>query len=187
MRRSTPRFAPVPQDQWTDKQREVMQPLVEARQVFNIFTTLARKPKALKAFLSWASYVLSRSSMPPRERELVILRVGYLCKSGYEWGQHVVIGKRAGLTEDEIVRIKQGPKAPGWSERDAALLQAADELKGDQYIADDTWARLVPHWNEEQLMDMVFVAANYVQVSTILNTFGIQLDPGLMLDPDLRK
>ena len=187
MRRTTPRFEPVPPEQWTDQQRDVLKPVADGRTPLNIFTTLARKPKALKAFLSWSSYVLMRSSLPPRERELVILRVGFLCKSGYEWGQHVPIGKRGGLTDEEIARIKGGATAAGWSAVDAALLRACDEMYADQYISDPTWTTLAEHFTEEQLMDTVFAAANYIQVSTILNTFGIQLDAGITLDPDLRK
>ena len=117
----------------------------------------------------------------------MILRVGYLCKAGYEWAQHVVIGRNAGLTEEEIERIKAGADAEGWSAGDAALLRATDELVEDHFIGDDTWAALARDagLDDRQRMDVVFTTGQYTQVSMMLNTFGVQLDEFLVADPDL--
>jgi 4-carboxymuconolactone decarboxylase len=185
MRLSEPRIAPVPESEWTDEQRTLLEPFVAQGRLYNIFTTLAHNPKALRAFLVWGTYTLTQSSLAPRERELVILRTGFLCKAGYEWAQHVRIGKRAGLTDSEIASIKIGPDAPGWSANDAALLRAADELQQGRFISDATWQALRGFLSQQQCMDLVFIAAQYTQVSMILNTFGVQLDSDLTLDPDL--
>jgi len=115
----------------------------------------------------------------------VILRTGFLCKSGYEFTQHTRIGLQAGLSGDEISRIKDGADA-GWSPAEAALIRACDELHADQFITDPTWADLGRHFSEKQCMDVVFTAAQYTQVSMFLNTFGVQLDEGQTLDPDLK-
>jgi len=186
MRLSEPRIAPVPEAEWTDEQRKVLEPFVAQGRLYNIFTTLARNPRALKAFLAWGTYTLNHSSLDPRQREIVILRTGFLCKSGYEWAQHVRIDKRAGLTDGEIANIKLGSDAPGWNAADAALLRAADELHRDHFISDATWKALSGFLTEQQRMDLVFLVGQYTQVSMILNTFGVQLDEGLTLDPDLR-
>jgi len=63
---------------------------------------------------------------------------------------------------------------------------AADELVGDHFISDGAWARLRAHFDEKQCMDVVFTVGQYTQVSMLLNTFGVQLDAGQTLDPDLR-
>ena len=119
------------------------------------------------------------STLVPRERELLILRIGWLCQAEYEWGQHVVFGKGAGLTDEEIARIKEGPDAEGWDPFDAALLRAADELHADALISDATWASLGERYNTQQLMDVVFTVGQYNMVSMALNTFGVQLDKGV--------
>jgi 4-carboxymuconolactone decarboxylase len=186
VRLSEPRIAPVPESEWTDEQRKVLEPFVAQGRLYNIFTTLAHNPKALRAFSIWGAYTLGQSSLAPREREIVILRTGFLCKAGYEWAQHVRIGKQAGLTDAEIANIKIGPDAPGWPARDAILLRAADELHRDRFISDATWKAMGEFLTQQQCMDLVFVAAQYTQVSMILNTFGVQLDSDLTLDPDLR-
>ncbi|HEY2886064.1 MAG TPA: carboxymuconolactone decarboxylase family protein [Rhizomicrobium sp.] len=184
MRTTTPRIAPLTDAEFNDEQKEMLAPM--GGRVLNIFRTLVREPKAFKGFLAWGNYVLSRrNALPEREREIVILRTGFLCKSGYEWTQHVIIGKRSGLSDDEIARLKKGAEA-GWSAADAALIRASDELHKDQFISDATWSALGKHFTQKQCMDVVFTVGQYTQVSMILNTFGIQLDEGQTLDPDLK-
>jgi len=187
MRLSAPRVAPLQDSELTDEQREALAPMsAGGGPVLNIFRTLARAPKALTRFNQWGGYVLSRrNSLPPREREIVILRVGFLCKSGYEFTQHTRIGLNEGLGADEIARIKAGADA-GWSPADAALIRAADELVGDHFVSDATWKALGEHFDDKQRMDVVFTAGQYTQVSMFLNTFGVQLDAGQTLDPDLK-
>lgn len=185
MRLTKPRIAPVQDADLTDEQKEILAPMGE--RVLNIFRTMVQAPKAAKGFLAWGNYVLSKKNdLPAREREIVILRIGYLCRSGYEWTQHTPIGIRAGLTEEEVARIKAGAEAPGWSPADQALLRASDELHHDQFITDAAWAALKAHFSDKQCMDVVFTAGQYTQVSMILNSFGVQLDAGQALDPDLK-
>ena len=186
MRLSEPRVAPLRDDELDDETRALLAPITVAGGAANIFRTLAREPAALRGFLAWGGYVLSRrNGLPERERELAILRVGYLSKSGYEWAQHVRIGLAAGLTEAEVRRVKLGPDASGWNEADRALLRAVDELHADRAIRDATWEELGRSFDDRQRMVIVFVIAQYSQVSMILNALGVQLDPGLSLDPDL--
>ena len=153
------------------------------RPIFNIFRTLAHHPKLMKRWLVFGNHVLSKSTLPPREREIVILRVGWLCEAEYEWGQHVLIGRESGLTEEEIFRITDGPDAEGWNARDCSLLRATDELKNDAFISDSTWAELVSFYDEQQLMDLVFTVGQYNLVSMALNTFGVQPEDGLPAFP----
>jgi 4-carboxymuconolactone decarboxylase len=186
MRTKTPRIPPLAAEQWSAEQAEILAPMGD-RPVLNIFRTMLNHPDALRGFLGWGNYVLSkRNSLPARERELVILRIGYLCRSGYEWTQHYGIGHRAGLSEAEIEAIKSGADASCWSEAERALLRGCDELHADQFISDATWQALAAHFSQKQCMDLVFTAGQYTQVSMLLNTFGVQLDEGQTLDPDLR-
>ena len=185
MRLSKPRIAPLSDVELSPEQAEALEAF-RPGPVLNIFRTLALAPKALTRFNTWGGYILSRrNDLPAREREIVILRTGFLCKSGYEFTQHTRIGLQAGLTDDEIGRIKTGAEA-AWSPADAALIRACDELHADQFITDPTWADLRRHFSEKQCMDVVFTAAQYTQVSMFLNTFGVQLDEGQTLDPDLK-
>lgn len=185
MRLSKPRIAPLSDAELTPEQAEALEPF-RPGPVLNIFRTLAHAPKALKRFNDWGSYVLSRrNDLPAREREIVILRTGWLCRSGYEFTQHTRIGLTSGLSKDEIQRIKAGAEA-GWSAADAVLIRASDELHADQFISDATWAELRRCYSEKQCMDVVFTAAQYTQVSMLLNTFGVQVEEGQAVDPEFK-
>jgi len=127
----------------------------------------------------FTNHVLFKSTVAPRERELVILRIGWLCRANYEWTQHVRVAMESGLTEEEIRRIAVGPGASGWEERDQLLLKATDELHADAFITDATWQGLSKYCSIQQMMDVVFAVGQYNLVSMAVNTLGVQLDPEL--------
>ena len=179
MRMSVPRIAPLADNELSAEAEEQLQPMRRGDRVFNIFRTLAHYPALMKRWLVFANHVLYKSTLSPRDRELAILRIGFLCRSGYEFNQHIVIGKQAGITDGEIERLKIGAAAEGWSDAERALLTATDELRRDAFVADATWADLNKHYNAQQLMDLVFAVGQYNMVSMVLNTFGVQLDQGL--------
>lgn len=174
MRLTKPRIEPLASEDLDDETKATF----GTRPALNIFRTLARHPKLLKRWMVFGNHVLNKSSLAPRERELVILRVGWLCQAGYEWGQHAVIARSAGLGDEEIERVADGPQAQGWSELDRILLRATDELHHDSFVSDDTWQRLAAHYDTPQLMDLVFTVGQYHLVSMALNSFGVQLEDG---------
>ena len=178
MRTSQPRIEPLSSDQWSEEAAEVMAPFVAIGRDINIFRTLANHPGLMRRWLVFGNHVLGKSTLSDRDRELVILRTGVLCRAVYEWGQHVPIARDAGLTDDEIRRIRTGPDAAEWSERDRLLLAAADELHDDAFVSDETWAALAAHLTTEQLIDLVFAVGQYTLVSMALNSFGVEPDEG---------
>ena len=186
MRLTAPRIAALDLEAIDAEQRAALEPVIGTGRVLNIFRTMARAPKALGSFLQWGGYVLSkRNSLLPRDRELAILRTGFNCKSGYEWTQHVPIGLDAGLTAVEVERIKSGPEAEGWEERDRAMLRVVDDLTRSFFVSDASWAALT-FFTDRQKIDLVFTIGQYTQVSMFLNSFGVQLDEGQVLDPALK-
>jgi len=187
MRLTTPRITPVEPENWTEEQLEALGMDIKALQasigspdkIFNIVKTLIRYPALFKAWLGFANHVLFNSSLEPRDREIVILRIGWLCQSGYEFGQHIVIGRDAGLNDGEIKAIAVGADAHNWSEAEQALIKATDELHADAFISDASFAELQEHFDEQQILDIVFAVGQYNMVSMALNTTGVQLDEGL--------
>jgi alkylhydroperoxidase family enzyme len=178
-RLASPRVEPLEESAWRPEQREVLERARVGNGVFNIFRTLVRHPKLLKRWLVFGNHVLNKSTLSPREREILILRIGWLCHSEYEWGQHVVIGKACGLTDDDLARIQDGPRAPELDPFEALLLQATDELYADAMISDATWRQLAERYDTRQLIDLIFTVGQYNLVSMALNSLGVPLDEGL--------
>jgi 4-carboxymuconolactone decarboxylase len=144
----------------------------------NIFTTLVRHPEL---FRTWTALleVLLNGSLPARDRELLVLRTGWNCRSEYEWGQHVVVGRRVGLTDEEIQRVRVGASAPGWDQTTAVLLRAADELHTGTTLSEATWAALTGRYDEQQLIEIVMVVGHYHMVAMVVNSLQVERDPGI--------
>ena len=178
MRLSKPRVEMMEQSDWDEEQNQIMNRNFPDLVPPNIHKTIIHHTKLMKRWMVFANHVLNKSSLPGREREMAILRTGWLCRAGYEWAHHVEIGKREGLTQEEIEAIKHGPDAQVWSDLDRSLLRAVEELLNDCFISDDTWNALSQKFNQQQLMDIVFAVGNYNLVSMALNTLGVQLEEG---------
>src|SRR5699024_9808789 len=135
----------------------------------------------------WSAFggaLLYGARLDDRDRELLVLRTGWLCNSAYEWGQHVIIGRAAGLSDDEIAAIAHGPDHPAWSSDDADLLRAADELHRDNRIGDDTWRSLAARYDEQQLIEICMVVGQYHLVAFTLNSLEVVPEPGLPAMPE---
>ena len=180
VRLKEPRIKPLAESEWNAEQQKLLNTRKSADgRIINIYTTIVHHPKMADKWLTFAGYILRESTLPPRDREILILRIGWLCRSEYEFGQHTLVGKSAGLTPEEITRITKGPNAPGWDPFDATLIRAVDELHADAFITDATWNALAKRYNQQQLMDVVMTVGQYNLVSMLLNTFGVQLDQGV--------
>jgi 4-carboxymuconolactone decarboxylase len=178
-RPTKPRIEPVRPNNATEVQKELLKGLERSGRIWNVFATMVNHPELARDWLTFATYILRDNSLPPRDREILILRIGWLCHSEYEWAQHVRIGKRAGLSDDDVRRISEGPAAAGLSEGDRLLLQATDELHDDACLSESTWQALAKIYDQRQMMDLVFTVGQYNLVSMALNSFGVQLDEGL--------
>jgi AhpD family alkylhydroperoxidase len=186
------RIDPLPVHEWPDAMRDALAALrpQKPRHPFpkqdanrpkarNALGTFARHPELAQAFNTFNGHVLFASTITPRQRELLVLRVAVLRDCDYERRQHEVLGADAGLSEQEIAHIVVGPDAGGWSLLDQALLRATDELIQDGRITDATWSTLATELDVEQLMDIVFTIGAYEVLAFAFRSFGIELDDDL--------
>jgi alkylhydroperoxidase family enzyme len=184
-RPASPRIAPLPTADRSPSAQALLDTVIVAGSDANIFTTLVRAEGLTRRWLPFGGKLLN-GKLPARDRELLILRTGWNCASEYEWAQHVEIGRAAGLTDDEILRVPLGP-GEGWSRFDSTLLQAADELHQDWCISDPTWAALGDVYTTEQLIELPMLVGHYHMIAMTLNTLGVELDPGLGGFPDVEQ
>ncbi len=176
-----PRIEPIDLDDVTDDELRTTLggALTLDGRPLNIFGVLGHHPKLLKRFNLLGGFLLNKGLIPERERELVILRVGWNAQAIYEFGQHTVIGKRCGLTDEEIAALTKTPHDHDWSAEDLALIALADDLAAADCVSDGTWLALSARWSEAELVELLIVAGFYRLVSGFLNSAGVQLDDGV--------
>jgi 4-carboxymuconolactone decarboxylase len=173
-----PRIAPLDAGERDEQAQELLdQAGGPAAGATNIFSTLVRHPGLFRKWLPFGGKLLA-GKLPARDRELLILRTGWNCRSDYEWAQHVRIGRRAGLTREEIERLRTDGDLgeAGWSPFDATLLRAADELHVDACLGDTTWEALAERYDERQLVEVPMVVGHYHMIAFTLNSLGVQVE-----------
>lgn len=176
MQPKSPRLAPLEENDWDDEQREMLTKAAFRGEVPNVFKTLAHHVKLAKRWLVFGTHILSKSTLTPRDREIAILYTGWLAGSKYEWGQHVLIGQKAGLSMTEINAIKDGSGAGDWTDHERNILKACEELHEHVYLSDETWAGLSASMTKQQIMDLIFTCGQYRMLAGALNSLGVPLD-----------
>lgn len=141
-------------------------------------STLLRHPDLYEKHAALGTQILGHATLDKRQRELAILRTGWLCGAPFEWGEHVNIGKRIGLSEAEITRIIVGSAAIEWDPEDQAIVAAAEELHDNAMISDMTWERLAAFLDEQQLIELVYIIGHYTKVAFLQNALRLRLPPG---------
>jgi 4-carboxymuconolactone decarboxylase len=191
-----PRLAPLPRDLWTDEVRAALAAAFSdevaarffatgagAMPMPNALATMLRHPSLAGPFLGYNNALLSRPTLDPRLRELMILRVAWRTSAAYEWAQHLRLAARVGITPDEIDAIALGAGADAWSTLEADALTAVDQLIDGYCIAAPTWERLASQLDDRQLVELVFVVGTYTGLAMAFNSFGLEIDADLPTTP----
>lgn len=185
------RIEPRPLREWPKEMRAALAAMTPAEprhpplptegrsKALNTLGTMAHHPELAHAFFTFNGHILRGTTLTLRQREMIVLRVATLRKVGYEWAQHVIMGRDVGLTDAEIARVAWGPDAPFWDPVDAALVRAVDELIGDGGISKPTWDLLASKLDVQQLLDIIFTVGAYEAISMMMRSFELPLDDDL--------
>ncbi|MGD8908073.1 MAG: carboxymuconolactone decarboxylase family protein [Chromatiales bacterium] len=144
--------------------------------IANLWFLLKINPRLLHGMVFFASKFMPFGDLKRIDTELVILRVAWNCRARYQWGQHVQLGMRAGLSVDDILRISAGPESDMWSCKQKALLIACDEFHCNRFLSDSTWNALSSYYNQKLLLELLFVIGFYEGLAGVLNSAGLPLD-----------
>jgi 4-carboxymuconolactone decarboxylase len=173
-----PRIGPLPRAEWDPPTSAILEhmPLRSGDQPLGIFTTLAHHPRLMRAFMVLGDCLLTKGALPPRSREILILRTAWNCGSSYEWGHHVGFARTAGLSDAEIATIATAHPMANGPAHEQPLCAAADELHLSSQLSDQTWSVLRGVLNDEQLVELPMLVGNYVMVSYLLNALRVAND-----------
>lgn len=180
--KNTPLLLPLAEQDMDQSQRRLIAPFVEQGRDFAVFRTMLHHPVAMEAFLTWGSYILSdANTLPPKQRELAILRTGARRNCEYEFLRHAVIARRLGLTDDQLRAVaKESPDM--FDDDDASVLRAADELLIDDRLTPPTFESVRSRFGEKSAIDLIWTVGQYAQVCMFLNTIGVAPDPDIADD-----
>jgi len=173
---STPRIPPVPEAQWTDAQKQLVAKYVPNGQADNALKTLLQLPELVDGVMPYTNYLLNESSLPPRQRELLVLRAAWLAGSQPLWATHAAAARAAGLSASEVRRVAQGPDTAGWSPVEANLLRLVDQLYRNSSVSDALFQSLASGFTMFNMMDAVETANHFIVLSIVYNSFGVQPD-----------
>lgn len=182
------RVTPIPFRDWPPEMREAMAalappnprhplPITKNRpKAENALGTLAHHPSLARAFCTLQGHLLMGTTLTMRHREMLILRTAAVRGSAYEWTQHYFIAPDGDVSDEEIGRIAYGPDAPFWTELEAALLRAVEELIVDGQMSDATWATLAAEFDTQQILDTIFTVSGYDALMRMLRTFQVEIE-----------
>ncbi|MEX2245713.1 MAG: carboxymuconolactone decarboxylase family protein [Dehalococcoidia bacterium] len=143
--------------------------------VLNIYRALSHSPEALRRFMAFGRYLLMQGKLDPKLREMAILRAGMICRSPYEVGQHIRIGRAAGLTDAQIKAIA-APHTGIFDPREMAVLAYAGEMTAAARVSDATFEAVRSFFNEEEIVELTLVTGFYNLVSRTLNALEVDVD-----------
>ncbi len=142
----------------------------------NLLGVMARHPTLAQAYFTFNGHLLHSTTLSMRQRELLIMRVAAVRRCKSEWVQHLFIAQDAGLSDEEIGRIAYGPDAPFWSELEAAMLYAADELLLDGTISEPVWHALSKEFTDQQLLDLIFTVGGYDTLAKAFESLQLEIE-----------
>jgi len=174
-RPSEPRIEPIPKVLARAEEALADQPV----KAVNVLATMSHNRTVRSAVNAISQAVLFEGELPRRQVEIAVLRMGWNCQSVYEFGQHTLFGRDAGLTNDEIYRTTRPIGEGGWSAPDAVILQIVDDLYVDDCITDATWQEASKHFSDHDIIHLIATAGCYRLVSGFLNSAGVQREEGV--------
>lgn len=173
---AAPRIAPLPSSRWSTEQREIAADARDTNLGANAVATYLRKVGLAQSLVPFDRYIASESALTPRQRALLALRTAWITRSDYLWAHAAARARSAGLGRTELERVASGPRAPGWTAFEAALVMAVDELEVDSFVSDGTWTTLSAELDSRSLVDLVFSVGELTMIAMTANSLGFEIE-----------
>ena len=139
-----------------------------------VLQTFAHHPALANAFSTFNVYLLSANTLPVKQRQMAIMRTGWLCRGTYIWSSHLGTSQLCGLSPDMYGPIQRGADDPYFSDFERIVIRATDELVQDRKVGDANWQGLTEEWNEQQLLDFLFTVGCYAMLAGVMRSLGVQ-------------
>ena len=142
----------------------------------NLYRALANHPNIIAAWTEFANTLRNGTRTPRALRELLILRGAQLCKSEYEWAQHLRMARKAGVREAQIAALANWRNSPEFDAREKAAL-ALGEAATEGRVSDEVYREARRHFDTPDYVELVVTAGFYAMVARVLDGLGVELEP----------
>lgn len=179
-----PRIVPMKPGEFSDEAKLLVEQTfahvdaIDKADIPEYFAIAFKHPGIARSQMQFSLELAQKGALSVREREIAILRVAWLSRAPFEWGEHVAAAHKCGLTEEDIERVTQGSTAEGWSDHEMAIVRAVEELLSDYAIATGTWEILAASWSDQQLMELPGLVGHYPATALFQNSIRFKLLEG---------
>lgn len=145
-----------------------------------LFRTLARHPMLAERMRPLGSGLLAKGSLPPRVRELLVLRTSARTGARYEWGVHAAaFAAQVGLDAAavECTATARPEELARRDDDDAVALRFADELHDLGAPSDAVFDAARARWGEEGALEVAAVVGFYHLIAFVLGTARVAPEP----------
>ena len=159
-------------------QSDQTQSLLAKLAPLNIFKMMANAPHLVRPFVDMGGAFLFSGLLDPIDREIAILRVGYLSGASYETDRHEKIGRDVGMSDALIDAVKTGPTASGLTTHQSQLMSFVDDLVANVRASDATFEPMLQTLGPSATQELTLVTGYYMMVCRFLETFDVEIEDG---------
>jgi 4-carboxymuconolactone decarboxylase len=168
---------PIPKNE--DLAPDIQEYITKVREggvAVNLSEMLLNAPASLKEFNAMGGTILFKSELPPRTREIAVLRIGHITQAAYEWHHHKRFALAVGVTEEEIEKIAVDGPVTGLDEEGNLLCRVADEVTNDIRLSDEALAKSLERYGPKQTTELILCCCWFNLVSRFLESTGIEIE-----------
>lgn len=148
------------------------------------FRVVANNPGVARVAFGQLMQLLENNKFETRLRELMIMRIGWVTGSAYEWTQHWRVATTAGIPPEDILAVRDWRASDRLTAADRAILAATDECLAGGSISDAAWAEVTAHvTSPAEQVEFVIAMGNWMAFSLLFRTLRIPLAEGMMVWP----
>jgi alkylhydroperoxidase family enzyme len=145
-----------------------------------VLWTFAHHPRLADLFSALNIHLLSTTTLPLRERQIAIMRTAWLCKARYMWSSHLRTSMSRGLEPELFKPLQVGASDPYFTAFERVVILASEDLVRERLISDANWQALAAHWDNKQMLDIMFTVGTYVLIAGVMRSTGVQREPELL-------
>jgi len=167
----------IEKEQAPPEVREIFQKIEDnGAKILNLYKVAAHSPKVFLNFIRLGNAIIGRMELPPRLREIIILRVATLTGSEYEWAQHAPVALQVGVNQKQLDAIPDWKNSAAFNNEERAILQYTDEVARQVKVTDQTFNTLKNFFSEQAIVELTMTIGYYEMVARLLVPLQVELD-----------